>query len=174
MRLNTILLTEKQRFTLFTDLDGVLVDFDPIAEEITGFKRDQWGTKEVKRNFWKAFEREAKAGRETWGRMPPMADAFELWNYVKKYDPHILSATGHIKTAELEKRKWVAKHLHITDQSKVHFVRNSKDKAMFATPTSILIDDRNKSIDPWIAAGGIGILHKNAADTIKKLKELGI
>ena len=39
---------------------------------------------------------------------------------------------------------------------------------------SILIDDRKKKIDQWIAAGGIGILHTDAASTIEKLKELGL
>lgn len=154
--------------------DGVLVDFDHVAEEITGMKRDQWNSKENKRKFWHSFEQEAKKGNEIWGRMPPLPDAMELWNYVKKYNPEILSATGHIKTADPEKRKWVAQHLQMTDQSKVHLVRDSKDKAQFATPTSILIDDRNKSIDPWVAAGGIGILHTSAASTIQKLKELGL
>jgi len=35
-----------------------------------------------------------------------------------------------------------------------------------------LIDDLPRNIDPWIEAGGIGILHKNTEDTIKKLKKI--
>jgi hypothetical protein len=37
---------------------------------------------------------------------------------------------------------------------------------------SILVDDRNKSIDPWVEAGGIGVLHKSVPDTIGQLREL--
>jgi hypothetical protein len=30
------------------------------------------------------------------------------------------------------------------------------------------------NINPWTDAGGIGILHKSASDTISKLKKIGI
>ena len=56
----------------------------------------------------------------------------------------------------------------------VNLVRKSNDKAAYAAPNHILIDDRSKSIQPWVAAGGIGILHTNAANTIRQLKEVGI
>ena len=51
------------------------------------------------------------------------------------------------------------------------FAHQKKD---YANENSILIDDRSKNIDQWRAAGGIGILHINAASTIEKLKELGL
>jgi hypothetical protein len=35
-----------------------------------------------------------------------------------------------------------------------------------------LIDDRQKNIDAWIDAGGIGIVHVSARDTIEQLKLL--
>jgi hypothetical protein len=38
---------------------------------------------------------------------------------------------------------------------------------------NILIDDYPENIREWEAKGGIGILHKNAADTIARLKKLG-
>ena len=38
---------------------------------------------------------------------------------------------------------------------------------------NILIDDTKKKLDPWIEAGGIGILHTSAASTISELKEWG-
>ena len=51
------------------------------------------------------------------------------------------------------------------------FAHQKKD---YANENSILIDDRSKNIDQWRAAGGIGILHTDAASTIEKLKELGL
>ena len=39
---------------------------------------------------------------------------------------------------------------------------------------AILIDDFASNIKRWEAAGGIGILHKNANDTIQQLKKLGL
>jgi len=35
-----------------------------------------------------------------------------------------------------------------------------------------LIDDRQKNIDAWVEAGGIGIVHTSAANTIEQLKAL--
>ena len=37
---------------------------------------------------------------------------------------------------------------------------------------NVLIDDRPKNIEAWENAGGIGILHTSAKETINKLKEL--
>ena len=37
---------------------------------------------------------------------------------------------------------------------------------------NVLIDDRPKNIEAWEAAGGIGIIHTSAKETIEKLKEL--
>ena len=45
-------------------------------------------------------------------------------------------------------------------------------KAAFAAKGNVLIDDRGKNIDAWVKAGGIGIKHKTARDTITELKLL--
>ena len=37
---------------------------------------------------------------------------------------------------------------------------------------NVLIDDEPKNIEAWEDAGGIGILHTSAKETINKLKEL--
>jgi 5'(3')-deoxyribonucleotidase len=160
-----------QRYKIFVDLDGGVVDFDAEMERI-GFKRAEVeGNSKAKGRFWHEVGRKAHRGEPFWGVMKPMADADVLWSYVKRYNPEILSATGHVGNATEEKHAWVKQHL---GEVPTHLVRKSSDKAQFAAPTHILIDDRAKSIEPWVAAGGIGILHTSAADTIRQLKELGI
>lgn len=105
--------------------------------------------------------------------LPMMADAMTLWNYVKKYNPQILTAQGDPNYgAEAQKRQWIANNLG--SNINVLVTQKSSEKAQYAAPHRILIDDRDKSIGPWTAAGGIGILHTSAADTIKQLKELGL
>jgi hypothetical protein len=102
-----------------------------------------------------------------------MKDAKQLGGYVEKYNPEILTAAGNpAYGAEEQKRRWVP--WVIGSDIKVNVTRKSADKAQYATPNSILIDDQEKSIKPWIAAGGIGILHKSAASTIEELKKLGL
>ena len=45
---------------------------------------------------------------------------------------------------------------------------------MYAKPNRILIDDYSETIERWRAAGGKGILHTSADDTIKQLKMYGL
>jgi hypothetical protein len=47
-------------------------------------------------------------------------------------------------------------------------------KQIFAAEGKILIDDMEQTIREWKNAGGIGILHTSAANTIKELKKLGL
>jgi len=165
---------DRPQYKVFVDLDGVLVDFDKQMTKI-GFPREVLERdKQAKRKFWQTVGWMAKNGKPFWGIMEPMPDAAQLWNYLNKQHtkPEILSATGHVGNAVEEKHDWVKRHLG--PQVKVHLTRKSSDKAQFAAPNHILIDDRAQSIEPFIAAGGIGILHKNAASTIAQLKELGL
>jgi len=48
-------------------------------------------------------------------------------------------------------------------------MKSSDDKRQPA----ILIDDYPKNVDQFKAAGGIGILHTSASNTISQLKRLG-
>jgi phosphoglycolate phosphatase-like HAD superfamily hydrolase len=158
-------------YRLYVDLDGVLVDFSKQMERIGFIEKEVETDKKAKARFWHAVGRLGHRGEPFWGVMDPMVDAFELWDYIKHRNPEILSATGHVGNAEVEKHAWVKRHL---GDVVTHLVLKSPDKAQFAMPHHILIDDRQKSIDPWIAAGGIGILHISANDTIRQLKELGL
>ena len=45
---------------------------------------------------------------------------------------------------------------------------------MFAGPERILIDDMEQTINEWNKAGGVGILHTSATNTISQLKKLGL
>lgn len=171
MLLNEIVQDTSKKYKIFVDLDGVLVDFDKEMEK-EGFPRSAVEhDKKTKSKFWQHIQTLAKQGLPFWGKMDPMPDAFQLWNYIKKYNPEILSATGHVGNAAEEKKNWVKQHF---GDIPVHLVRKSEEKAQHAAPHHILIDDREKSIVPWTKAGGIGILHKDAVETIRQLKELGL
>jgi hypothetical protein len=68
--------------------------------------------------------------------------------------------------AKHQKQNWLDKH---NIPYKANFVRSKEEKANYASPTSILIDDSVGCIDPFNAAGGHGILHTNSSDTIRNL-----
>lgn len=173
MKVNEIVTTNEQKTRIYCDLDGVLVDFDRWADDQLGYRPSDWDS-DAKDQFWSDVKILVDSGSSFFGDMHPISDAFVLWNYIKGYDPTILSATGRIDTAPAEKRAWVKKYLGYKFALTAVLVPKAINKAQHATPNSILIDDRVKAIDPWIAAGGIGILHTSAADTIKQLKQLGL
>lgn len=157
---------------LFVDLDGVLADFDKEFLSRFGNTPEHFrkcGKVEEKKH-WRHLANHILHG-DFYGSLELMPDAMILMNFVKQYDPAILSATGtqHPQVVASQKMRWVKHHL---GEMEMHYVRTSADKAGFSTPDSILIDDREKSINPWVAAGGIGILHKNAAQTISELKTI--
>ena len=93
-----------------------------------------------------------------------------LWNYILPYEPKILSAPSRQIDSRIAKHDWVQRELSNTEL----LLRSAKHKRDFADTNHILIDDRIDNIEGWVGAGGIGIHHKSAKETIKKLKKLGL
>lgn len=156
------------KYVVSIDMDGVLADFDARVREVFGKSVAEIPT----RDLWVGISRHDKNVEPFFENLPMMRDAQELIDFVDKnfYKWNILTASGYTpKNVEEQKRKWVAKV--ISPKVDVLVVRKSPEKARFAAEDAILIDDRMKSIDPWRAAGGIGIFHTSAAQSIKELQE---
>ena len=152
-------------------MDGVVADFDHAMEERFGWNFETPGVS--KNEKWRRIK-DYNDNVEPWfTSLPPMADVRELWRFLTTNfeQVEILTATGKtLKDASSQKRAYI-KDLFGYGVI-VHTVEGGKDKAVFATPQTVLIDDRDKAIDPFIAAGGIGILHTSAATTIGALKAM--
>lgn len=147
-------------------MDGVLVDFEKGYEELTG-KNIRGQHIKGDADFWQPI---SDAGEDFWTNLEWMNDGKQLWSYIEKYNPKLLSAPSREKSSRTGKEKWVEENL-----PNVPLILKSADqKQLYASPKSILIDDRKDNIQRWNEAGGIGILHTSASDTIKKLKELGL
>lgn len=173
--------TPEHQYAIFVDIDGVLADFAATGNRVMReaghpeFVIDQTATDSKLRNlFWKAVKAyQNKHGYVVWRNLEVMPDAHMLMNYVKSYHPQILTATGQPWTHSAEqKRAWVTENFG--SNIRVNTVETAAQKAQFAAPGKILIDDQMKAINPWVAAGGVGILHTNTVNTIKQLKELGL
>lgn len=157
---------EEQKYTIYCDMDGVLVDFDKGYEELTGMTTKEADAKGPE-FFWDPI---SKAGASFWIRLKWMPDGKELWNYIKKYNPPLLSAPSREESSRIGKRVWVKRNLPGVKL----ILANAVDKQKYSGENQILIDDREKNIEQWRSKGGIGIFHTSAADTIKQLKELGL
>lgn len=148
---------------IFVDLDGVLVDFEKKLSELLGrpIKKDEdFG------NDSKIWAKISRAGIKFWNSMEWMPDGHDLWDYIKKYKPTILSSpTNHPSSVE-GKKEWLKENL-----PKVPYIIEH-NKTQYAKSNAILIDDREKNIKKWEEAGGIGILHKSAKGSIKKIEKI--
>jgi hypothetical protein len=155
----------KDKLYVCCDLDGVLVDFNKGYEKLTGV--DLGGEFRSDPEFWKPIN---DAGVDFWVNLEWMPDGKTLWNYIEKYKPVLLSAPSNRDESRVGKQLWVRREL-----PGVHlYLRYAKHKIDFATPHSVLIDDRLPNVENWINAGGIGIHHTSTESTIHHLKKLGL
>ena len=152
-------------YKIYCDMDGVLADFESGYEELTGI--DLRGEFKKGEDFWDPI---SKAGVGFWAGLKWMPDGQELWNYLKPFNPVLLSAPSREQSSRIGKHVWVK---HKIPGTKL-ILRYASQKQELATPESILIDDRQVNIDQWEAAGGIGILHTSTANTIQQLQKLGL
>ena len=155
---------EKADYKIYCDMDGVIVDFDKGYKELTGTEASFDTPKE---EFWTPIQ---KAGAPFWIKLQWMSDGKKLWEFIKPYNPQLLSAPSRDESSKIGKFVWVKRNVPGTKL----ILRSAERKQEFATPNSILIDDRADNIQRWKDAGGIGILHTSAADTIQQLKDLGL
>lgn len=156
--------------TIYLDLDGVVCDFEgryiDLFREMPGVSRQH---KEFSKNWTEFVEGDNFTKLDYW---PGALELLEYINSVPNITVKILTSSGgHKYHDQVEKQKiqWLKEH-GITHEAIV--VPGRRKKAAYATPTSILIDDTADVIDLFTEEGGIGILHKNAVNTIKLLKIL--
>lgn len=155
---------------IFLDMDGVLADFIVGTSKLLGqpITPDDAGHK-----LYDA-RKEELTNKRLFGNLPPMPDMYDLIAYVKHtgLPTEILTAAGTVNRELVvhDKVEWIRKH--VDPSYVVTCTYKGSQKAAFAQKGFVLIDDRQKNIDLWIKAGGIGIVHTSAADTIAKLKLL--
>jgi len=189
-------------YKIYCDMDGVLVDFEKavvqtinkqlasdnpyrpkaaakiVAKlgrnyiELNDIDKESPTNSKVVRSYMYALVQDDE---EWWATLPWTSDGKQLWDYVRQFEPEILTAPMDKggKTGSLPgKLRWVEKNLKISPDRVIF----EHDKWRLADEKgdqrNILIDDFESKINPWIDAGGIGILHLNADNTIKILKLL--
>jgi hypothetical protein len=157
------------KYTIYSDMDGVLTDFDKRFKEFSkGIAPKDYENKFGIKKFWNLVDE--IGGVDFWANMDWMSDGKEYWNYISKYDPIILTAPSMNPVSRFGKRQWRDGNLPGVKMK----MASARNKPNYSKRNSILIDDRKDTIDAWNAAGGIGIHHTSAASTIEKLKELGL
>tara|TARA_Y100000592_G_scaffold79469_1_gene125338 strand:+ start:825 stop:1430 length:606 start_codon:yes stop_codon:yes gene_type:complete len=191
-------LTEQENgFLIYCDMDGVLTNFQ---DHFIRYYHNEFRDTELYTNSPESFPEfpqakttqditdklskknkyaiTRKASKEYWSEMPWHPDGKALWKAIKPLNPIILSTPAASANSKEGKMVWVKKNLKIStvilSANKYEYVKDNlfvpKGKENYKR---ILIDDTPKKITGWTSAGGIGILHKSARETISKLKKLG-
>lgn len=152
---------------IFLDLDGVMFDFEGFFESHFGFRHDSISDAQM----WKHINDH----ENFFGSLPLMQDAELLFDFCKN-----LTGDLPIFLTACPKSDYARHALAKIDRVREVFgpepfilpVMGGKNKALFMHKAGdVLIDDFEKNILPWTERGGMGIHHKNVADTITILKE---
>ena len=167
----------RKAYDVYVDMDGVLTDFERRFEQFAGVtpdefmaqKKIEFGQEKADEQFWNLIDKEI--GVRFWAGMPWMPEGEELYRYIKKYKPTILTSPSREESSRIGKGVWVKRNMSGTP---VKFGYKADGKAKFAGPNKILIDDREDNISAWKAAGGIGILFKSTEQVKNELSKLGL
>lgn len=146
---------------LFCDLDGVFTDFDKRCFEVFG----EYPNDINERYLWATI---TKHYPHFYAELEWMPDGKELWEFVKFYNPTILTGTPRsVKAAKNDKLVWCGEEL---GKDVPVIAGPTRDKPLHAKPGDILVDDRVRTKAGWEAVGGIFILHTSAKQSIEELK----
>lgn len=168
---------------IFCDLDGVLVDFNRGFKRIEANKDELLPTEyEEKYGIEKMWELVDSEGDSFWANLKWMKDGRELWDYLSQFDPIILSSPSRSKHSVTGKMKWINRNLGLsqskpTTSSKKwdpesRIILSSRKYKFANSKDDILVDDTKSKIKDWTDAGGTGVLHNDATDTIRVMEEI--
>jgi len=157
---------------IFVDMDGVLADFLKGVEspEYIGHPL----TNDAKGHTEYDDRKEELTNKRLFANLPPMVDMYDLIAYIRHCETpwEILTAAGAVnrELVVYDKNEWIKRYVDPTIPVTCTFT--GTQKAAYAFEGNVLIDDREKNINAWEDAGGIGILHTSARETINALKSL--
>lgn len=149
---------------IFLDMDGVLCDFIASAAKLHNYDLTAnlwpagvWDCEAVfgcadAAAFWKPIH---EAGRAFWSDMAPLEWMRELYALLIEVAPvTILTSPSKGACCPSGKVDWLHKHFG----TKFHKYIIGSQKHLVSAPGRLLVDDADKNVNPWLAAGGQAIL----------------
>ncbi len=162
-------------------MDGVLTDFHQGFSDVYYSVITDKMSKEEK---MKAAEAEyARQGASFWVNLDWEHGGRELWKASANLFEHIgiLSSASANTVRRLEevtegKVEWLKKHIPELPEDQIIIVASKHQKQNYANKFSILVDDKDTTIQEWNSRGGYGILHNssNYRKTIEDLEDIAL
>jgi hypothetical protein len=150
---------------LFLDCDGVLADFDSLAEQILGQPSRAAEAAIGSDAFWKTLREHERF----YEKLPLLSDARILFDALRHVHPIILTGCPPGGWSEPQKQTWAAFHFPGTRM----ICTKSANKRDHMEPGDILVDDYLKYRHLWEQAGGVFIHHTSAGETLRQLRKIG-
>ena len=151
-------------YKIFVDQDDVLVNFSHGFEKLGHGSPEEFTEKHGDPALYHLINNKTDHFFLDLDWMP---DGKKLWNFVKKFNPTILTRIAPITNCKPDKLTWAKEKL---GEDIPIIITTKKEK--YASPDAILIDDMSENIEKWRSVGGIGILHISAEQSILELKKL--
>lgn len=145
-------------------MDGVICDFESRFKSFQQLNPQPFIEKEGIDKFWEVIDEE---GVGFWVGIKWMPQGKKLWSYISGKNTELLSSPSRSKDSRLGKALWVKNNIPGTKLN----LRYAYQKAEFAAPNHILIDDRKDNINHWISKGGVGILFLSTDQVIRDLQK---
>ena len=140
---------------VYLDMDGVIADFHAVYSQHVpepGYNRARFHDLVLKHRIFERLPQMPNAGRLLQLLFVDLAVPVEILSSLGTHHIDVSNAAARQKT------KW------LQDQGieiPANFVKSWAYKHEFATPTSIMIDDRADVIENFRAAGGLGVLYND-------------
>mgnify|MGYP005995777049 FL=1 len=103
-------------------MDGVLADFKTAAVKTTGMSINRWMNIPSSKQKWSLILQ----NKNFWYDLPWMQGGKQLWSYISKHDPHILSAyveENFDPNCIPGKRAWLRKNVNMVNTLNVNLVK---------------------------------------------------
>lgn len=152
------------KFQLFLDADGVLADFDVVAEQVFGMNPRKFEEEFGSEEFWKKLRETEKF----YENLPLMPDAQDLWDAVSHLEPIILTGCPRGGWAEPQKFNW-AKNSFGENAKIITCASREKREHMHQDKHNIIIDDWPQYKPLWEQNGGTFILHTSTNESLLEL-----
>ena len=155
---------------IYLDMDGVLCDFERKFGELYGEEALKNRDRKLWTEDWPDFIQ-----TNQFEELAKFPGADDLLLFIRKHPEiqvEILTSSGGQKYHDQVKEQkivWLKKN---SIAYKPNVVPGRKHKKEYAQPDTVLIDDTEDVIENFNRAGGIGILHRDAKETIKRLESL--
>lgn len=163
-------------YTLFLDMDGVLVDFESGFLKI--YRELKQKDKSIDQDLVGDYILSMKS--DFWSDLNWISGGQLLWETSHKLfrNVNILSSSGSEgergNFAVIGKKMWLKKHIPELKQDNIFIVPGKQHKLPYSNKQSILVDDVRLTIMAWNKRGGYGILHNSDKymDTIITLEDI--